>query len=98
MRVLLSIVMATLILGLASRPSPALQVRDTVSPLDFIHVIDAETGWAMTAYCGPCPPHVVSGLLLRTTSGGIVWADARPVDSSGQRIDVGFLYANSDIA
>ena len=93
MRVALPVVMATLTLTLASPPTPALQARDDVSPLDSIQMTDAQIGWAATTRCGPCPPHVVSGLMLRTTSGGTQWKDVTPVDSSGKRIDVFQFYA-----
>src|SRR5437016_14331376 len=99
MRVALPVVMATLTLTLASPPTPALQARDDVSPLDSIQMTDAQIGWAATTRCGPCPPHVVSGLMLRTTSGGTQWKDVTPVDSSGKRIDVFQFYAfNTHIA
>src|SRR2546427_11792735 len=99
MRAALPVVMATLTLTLASPPTPALQARDDVSPLDSIQMTDAQIGWAATTRCGPCPPYVLSGLMLRTTSGGTQWKDVTPVDASGQRINVFHFHAfNSHIA
>ena len=99
MRAALTIAIATLTLGLASGLTPALQVRDDVSPVESIRMIDAEIGWAVTARCGPCPPHRESGLMLRTASGGTDWKDVTPADTSGRRIDVPYFHAfNSHIA
>src|SRR2546427_1922922 len=93
MRVGLAFTMATLALAMASQPLHALQVRDDVSPLGSVRMIDAQIGWAVTPRCGPCPPRVVSGLLLRTTNGGTQWKDITPVDSSGQGVDVPYFHA-----
>jgi len=98
MRVALPIAMASLILVLASRPMDG-QMRTAVSPLGSIQMIDAQIGWAVTRRCGPCPPQVMSGLMLRTTNGGTQWNDVTPVDSSGQRVDFHYFHAyNSDLA
>jgi hypothetical protein len=77
MRVTLVIAMATLTLGLASRPMNG-QMRTAVSPLGSIQMIDAQIGWAATRVCGPCPPQVMSGLMLRTTNGGPTGKTSRP--------------------
>jgi len=99
MRGALAIAIVTLIFGLASRPTSALQSSDSFSPLDSIQMIDAQIGWAVTARCDPCPPDIVSGLVLRTTNGGTQWKDVTPADSSGKRTGViDFYVFNSQIA
>ena len=99
MRVALVIAAVTLTLGLTSRPTSALQGNDSVSPLVSLQMIDAQIGWAVTAGCDPCPLNILPGLVLRTTNGGTKWEDITPVDSSGKRTGVIYLYAlDSQIA
>lgn len=93
MRTALAIAAMTFTLGFASRPTSALQGSENVSPLGLIRIIDAQIGWATTARCGPCPPQIMSGRLVRTANGGTRWIDITPVDSSGKRIEVSYFYA-----
>lgn len=93
MRAALAIAAMIVTLGFASRQTSALQGRENVSPLGLIRMMDGQIGWATTARCGPCPPQVLSGQLVRTTNGGTNWKDITPVDSSGKRIEVPHFYA-----
>ncbi len=93
MRVVLVIAMATLTLGLVSPPMHGQTSAGNAPALATIDMIDAQTGWAATRVCGPCPPQVRSGSLLRTTTGGTQWIDVTPVDSSGQTVEVPYFYA-----
>lgn len=91
MRLILAIATGILALGLVPRPMHGLQISSDASPVETIRMVDAQNGWAVTARCGPCPPHVVPGLLLRTTGGGTQWNDVTPLDSSGKRGDVAYF-------
>src|SRR3989442_12267194 len=91
-RTVVSIATMILLLGPVSRPTSAMQGSDNVSPLVFMQMISAELGWAQTARCDPCPPKVISGLMLRTTDSGTRWQNISPLDPSGKRIEVGNIY------
>src|SRR5574340_34222 len=79
----LAFVLATLMLGLASRPIHG-QMREEDNPaLKALRMVDGQTGWAAT---------VAGGRSLRSTDGGTNWSDITPLNSSGQKIWV------SDIA
>jgi photosystem II stability/assembly factor-like uncharacterized protein len=77
MRRALAFVLATLLLGLASRPIHG-QMREEDNPaLKALYMVDGQTGWAAT---------VTGGRLLRSTDGGTNWNDVTPLNSSGQKI------------
>ncbi len=81
MRVALGIAIATLTLGLASRPMHAQMRAGDVPALERIHMVDRQIGWAVT-------DRSRVGLLLRTDDGGTRWRDVTPLSSSGQKIGV----------
>ncbi len=67
-------ILATLMLGLASRLIHG-QPREEETPvLTSLYMVDDKTGWAY------------GGGVLRSTDGGINWRDITPINSSGQRI------------
>ena len=76
-RAALVIAMATLTLGLASRPIHGQIPAGDAPALKTIHMIDAQTGWGLT-----------ESVLLRSTDGGIHWRDVTPLSSSGHNIYV----------
>ena len=82
MRVVLAIAMATLTVGLASRPMFSQSLGDTTG-FESIHMLNALTGWAVAK-------DLSSGMfkLLRTTDGGIRWQDVTLPSSSGRKIRV----------
>jgi photosystem II stability/assembly factor-like uncharacterized protein len=67
-------VLATLMLGLASRPIHGQPREEETPALTTLHMVDDKTGWAY------------GGGVLRSTDGGINWRDITPINSSGQRI------------
>src|SRR2546426_5169842 len=79
MRVVLAIAMATLTVGLASRPMFSQSLGDTTG-FESIRIIDSLTGWAVAQ-------DLSSGVfaLVRTTDGGSRWRDVTPT-STGRRI------------
>ncbi len=77
----LAIVMATVTLNLGYDSVLAQTQPNDVPPLESIHMLDALTGWAVTA-------RSQSSTLLRTTDGGAHWVVVGPLDSSGQEIAV----------
>jgi len=67
-------VLATLMLGLASRPIHGQPRGEETPALTTLHMVDDKTGWAH------------GGGVLRSTDGGINWRDITPIYSSGQRV------------
>ncbi len=76
-----AIVLATLTLSLGSGLVHAQTQSADISALESIHMVDAWTGWAVTA-------RSQSSTLLRTTDGGAHWMVVGPLNSSGQEIAV----------
>src|SRR5438034_5061973 len=91
MRVVLTVTIAALAIGLASRPIRGQMQAAATPALEAIRMVDAQIGWAITA--PPSPPTV----LLRTTDGGISWRDVTPVNPSGQKVGVRRLTALSSL-
>src|SRR2546426_3572550 len=91
MRVVLTVTIATLAIGLAYRPIRGQMPAAALPALEAIRMVDAQIGWAMT---DPGSPPTV---LLRTTDGGIGWRDVTPVNPSGQKVDVWRLTALSSL-
>ena len=79
MRAALSIVMATLILGLGHDPTFAKAQAGDVPSLGSIHMVDALTGWAVTDEPG-------AGRVLHTSDGGTHWVDVSPLKPSRERV------------
>ncbi len=77
MRAAVAVVMATLVLGLASSQPMLAQVRAEVPALESIRMIDALTGWAVTRDQNR-PSGEAANALVRTTDGGRHWRDVTP--------------------
>ncbi len=81
MRATWAIVIATLTLGLVSRPTHGQILQNGASVLEKIHMVDAQSGWAIfNDYRLPAIA------VLVTTDGGTHWRDVTPPNSSGQRV------------
>lgn len=78
MRRTLAFVLATLMLGLASRPIHGQVREEDTHALKTLHMLDRQTGWAVGT----------GGRLLRSIDGGTTWRDVTPVNPSGQKISV----------
>ncbi len=88
MRATWAIVIATLTLGLVSRPMHGQTQAADAPPPETIHMVDAQSGWAtLRDY------HSGVSILARTASGGIQWEDVTPVDSTGHRIEIPYFHA-----
>lgn len=87
MRTALTIVMLTFTLGLACRPVHDQARAGDAPALEEIHMVDRQTGWAMTSrsHVGVCERE---SCLLRTTDGGSQWKDVTPTSSLGQKARV----------
>lgn len=81
MRAALAIIVAILPLSPGQGPGVAQTHVGDVQAFESIHMMDALTGWAVTAQLG-------AKVLLRTTDGGTRWTDLTPLNSSKQEISV----------
>jgi len=73
-------------------PTPCIMFRGAcdVPALESVHMVDAQTGWALT-YGG-------ADALLRTTDGGTHWTDVTPVGSTGKKVDPWRITALSSLS
>jgi photosystem II stability/assembly factor-like uncharacterized protein len=81
MRTALATALATLILSHGYGPAYSQTQSAGISALESIYMVDARSGWAVTALSG-------TGTLLRTIDGGTRWRVVTPRSSSGQEVAV----------